>query len=78
MLFPLRLRILAEVAFKGLFAPRAVYRIGDGGESGDGSVFARVFEEQGQRSMSAHAVTGYADTTSVELGEGLEERVGEL
>jgi len=45
MLLPLLLILLAEVAFERLLAPRAVDRVCDGCDGGNGFVFTGVFEE---------------------------------
>lgn len=71
----------AQVAGKGLLAPGAVDRVGDGREGGGAPVLARVLEVEGQGAVAAHGVAGDGDAAGVEEGAvlgGAEEGVGQL
>jgi hypothetical protein len=89
VLLPLLLLVLAKVPLECLLSPRALDRVRDRSECGDGLVLARVLEElrrvslvfallsadthQGKGSVATHAVARDADSAPVQLLELLEE-----
>lgn len=71
--------VLAQVAGKGLLAPRAVDGVGDGREGRARLVQGRVLEVQGQRAVAAHRVARDGHAVLVQLvPEGAEQGRGQL
>lgn len=77
MLLPLLL-VVSQVPAKRLLAPGALGGVRDGRPGADALVGARVLEVERQGAVAAHGVTGDGDPLAVNLGELLEDEIGEL
>lgn len=79
MLLPRLPRVpAAQIARKGLLAPRALRGVANGGQGAHALVQARVLQEERQGAVSAHGVARDGHAPGIELGKGREQHRGQF
>jgi hypothetical protein len=72
------LPILPDISLKRLLAPWTHARIRNRRKRAHALVLPGVLQEQRERTMAAHGMSGDGDARGIKLGEGGEECVGKL